>query len=292
MDEEIQEKYRKAGRIAGEARDKAAAVAEAGVELETIAETAETHIRDEGAAPAFPTNTSINKEAAHYTPKKGDDRVLSEGDVLKIDVGAQIDGYIGDTAITVDLGGHDDLTDAVDDALADALEQAAPGVRFGAIGASIQEAIEAYGLQPVRNLGGHGLDQYTQHSGERIPNIATEKQASLEPGNAYAIEPFASQGRGAVVDGAPGNIYKYEGGRVRDRSARQLIGTIKEQYKTLPFTSRWFDLSGRQRLGFKKLEKADVLHHYEILKDPDGLVSQKEHTILVHEDEIEVTTKV
>ena len=292
MDDAIKEKYREAGRIAGEARDKAAAMAESGVRLEEIAETAEQHIRDEGASPAFPTNTSVNKEAAHYTPETDDDRTLEEGDVLKIDVGAQIDGYIGDTAITVDLGSHDALMQAVDDALADALETAAPGVRFGAIGAAIQEAIDAQGLQPVRNLGGHGLDQYTQHSGERIPNIATDKDASLEPGNAYAIEPFASAGRGTVVDGAPGNIYKYEGGTVRDRSARQVIGTIKEQYKTLPFTSRWLDMSGRQRLAFKKLAQADVLHHYEILKDPDGLVSQKEHTILVHEDEIEVTTRV
>lgn len=292
MNDEIKEKYREAGRIAGEARDKAANVAEEGARLEKIAETAEQHIKDEGAQPAFPTNTSVNNEAAHYTPETGDETVLEDGDVLKIDVGAQIDGYIGDTAITVDLGQHTDLTDAVDDALADALAKATPGVRFGAIGAAIQDAIDAHDLQPVRNLGGHGLDQYTQHSGERIPNIATDNDASLEPGNAYAIEPFASAGRGTVVDGAPGNIYKYEGGRVRDRSARQLIGTIKDNYKTLPFTSRWFDMSGRERLAFKKLAQAEVLHHYKILKDPDGLISQKEHTILVHEDEIEVTTQV
>ncbi|MDY6771152.1 MAG: type II methionyl aminopeptidase [Candidatus Nanohaloarchaea archaeon] len=293
MDEDIKEKYIEAGRITKQAREKAREMAEQGVKLEAIAEEAEQQIREEGANPAFPVNLSLNEEAAHYTPEKDDDRELSEGDVLKIDIGAQVDGYIGDTAVTVDLGANDELVDASAAALDAALETAEPGVEAGEIGRVIQETIEDRGFKPIRNLGGHGLEQYTQHSGDRIPNVATGSSLQLEPGNAYAIEPFATDGDGKVRDGAPGNIYKYEGGNIRDRTARKVLNQVKNEYRTLPFTSRWFDVSpARLKIAIRNLVQQNVFKEYDVLRErDDALVSQKEHTILVLEDEVVVTTR-
>ncbi|MFB6077011.1 MAG: M24 family metallopeptidase, partial [Candidatus Nanohaloarchaea archaeon] len=110
MDEETYEAYREAGRIAKEARDLAADIAEPGVELLHIAERTEEFIREQGAQPAFPVNLSIDADAAHYTPSRDDDAVVPDDTVLNIDVGAHVDGYIGDTAVTVDpAGAHTDL---------------------------------------------------------------------------------------------------------------------------------------------------------------------------------------
>ncbi len=292
MNDEVRKKYIEAGRIARKAREKAKAMCEPGAGLEEIAEAAEGVIFDEGARPAFPINLSINEEAAHYTPSKDDDGRLAVGDVVKIDVGAHIDGYIGDTAVTVDLGNNDELLEASSAALDAALDLAEAGRNAGEIGRAIQKAIESRGFKPVRNLGGHGLEQYTQHSGERVPNIETSTSTTLEPGNAYAIEPFATDGSGKVFDGKRGNIYKYEGGNVRDRTARKILKQVKKNYKTLPFTSRWLDVSpARLKLAMRSLTDSGVVHSYDVLRENDGcLVSQHEHTILVFEDEVIVTT--
>jgi methionyl aminopeptidase len=293
VDEEVREKYIEAGRITKKARETARELAEPGTELEEIARRAEQVIYDEGAKPAFPINLSLNEEAAHYTPSKEDDRVLSEGDVLKIDVGAHIDGYIGDTAVTVDLGEHDALVDAAARAVDAALEEVQAGTNLGRIGQAIQEAIEQDGFKPIRNLSGHSLERYTQHAGTSIPNIHINTQEELETGKAYAIEPFATTGEGKVTEGGPGNIYKYEGGNTRNKYGRKVLSQVKKEYKTLPFTSRWFDMSSaRLKLAFRNLVQSEVLHEYDVLKETGGgLVSQKEHTVLVLEGETIVTTR-
>ncbi|MDY6788875.1 MAG: type II methionyl aminopeptidase [Candidatus Nanohaloarchaea archaeon] len=293
MDEEVKENYIEAGKIAKDARDAAEEMSEPGVKLADIAEETEKIITERGAKPAFPVNLSLNAEAAHYTPAKDTERELSEGDLLKIDVGAHVDGYIADTAVTVDLGNHGKLTKAVSSALKEAIDIAEAGENLGDIGETIQNEIESFGLKPVRNLGGHGLDQYVQHSGDRIPNIETSTSSVLEAGNAYAIEPFATDGAGKVVEGGEGHIYKYEGGNTRNRTARKVLKEIKRKYKTLPFASRWFDLSpGRLKLAFRNLTRSGVVHGYDILREEDrGMVSQKEHTILVLEDQVIVTTR-
>lgn len=102
-DEEI-EKYREAGRIVSQALEHAREMIEPGKKLITIAEEVENLIEEEGARPAFPCNISINEKAAHYTPPMEDDTEVQAGDMVKVDVGAHVDGYIGDSAITVKAG--------------------------------------------------------------------------------------------------------------------------------------------------------------------------------------------
>jgi methionyl aminopeptidase len=295
MDDDVKQKYIEAGRIAKEARELGRDMLEPRTKFVAITNAVEAFIRDEGAHPAFPVNISVDAVAAHYTPSIDDDATLDGSEVVNIDVGVHVDGYIGDTAVTVDLSGdHGDLVDASADAVANALDIVEPGLNVGEIGAVIQETIEdEYGFKPIRNLSGHGVDQYVQHAGNTIPNIATDTGTTLERGEAVAIEPFATTGAGAVTDGKPGNIYRLENDRVRGRMERKVLGQITNQFRSLPFAARWIDSIPKPRVQttVSKLVRKGNLHAYDVLKEEDdGRVSQKEHTVLVLDDPI-VTTR-
>lgn len=294
MDEETEKKYVEAGRIAREAREIAVEKAEPGATLLEIAEAAEQYIRSEGAKPAFPVNLSIDDHAAHFTPPMDGGTVLEEDDLLNIDVGAHMDGFIGDTAVTVDPSGENtELVAASKEALEAAIDVVEPGAKLADIGAAIQEAIEARGFNPVRNLSGHGLGEYEQHTGKTIPNIETGSEEELERGEAIAIEPFATDGAGKVKNGRPGHIFRLDGGNTRGRTERKLLGEVKDRFRTLPFTSRWIDSIPQARVAttVQNLVRAGNLHAYEILvEEAGGLVSQKEHTVIVDDDPV-VTTR-
>ncbi|MEM4084696.1 MAG: M24 family metallopeptidase, partial [Thermoplasmata archaeon] len=98
------EKYLKAGEIAADAIEFGKSLISDGVPLEEVAEEIESHIIKNGAKLAFPVNLSINDEAAHYTPSRNDKRKFMKNDIVKLDLGTHIDGYIADTAITIEVG--------------------------------------------------------------------------------------------------------------------------------------------------------------------------------------------
>ncbi len=293
MDKRTAEKYREAGRIAKKALEKASSMIEEGVKLEKVADKTETIIKDEGAQPAFPVNLSLNDEAAHYTPERGDKKVFSKNDLVKVDVGAHVDGYIGDTATTVDLGKNSKLVEAAEMAVENCLEAAKPGVFLGKLGEIAENTIRKKRFKTVQNLGGHSLGKYEQHAGTRIPCIKTDTKEELEVGRAYAIECFATNGSGKVIEGKSGNIYKYHGGNVRDRTSRKILKVVKDNYRTLPFTTRWLRIpKPRMRLAMSQMVQKGVIKDYGILKEKDGgQVTQHEHTLIVTEDGIEITTK-
>lgn len=295
MDEETRQNYVNAGEVIQDARQKAREVAEPGASLEDIADEIESLIQSRGLEPAFPVNLSLNDEAAHYSPPPGGDRVLEEDDVLKIDIGAHSNGYIADTALTVNPSGeHDKIIDAVESVLEEALDFLEPGVSIGEFGSFVERQVpEEYNV--VRNLTGHYLGRFNQHAGVSIPNIDNASSHVIEKGDAVAIEPFITTGAGKMKEGSKGNIYKLESDRnVRGRHERKLLGEIKS-FQGLPFSPRWFNsFSGRQRMALKKLVDSGAVHSYPILKDLDGgIVAQAEHTVLVGVDKGEnlVTTR-
>ncbi len=293
MEEKVREKYLEAGKIAKKAKKKAVSMVKPGNNFEKVAEAAEKVIRDEGAETAFPVNISINEQAAHYTPEKQDKKTFSKGDLVKIDVGAQIDGYIGDTAETVDLGNHEKLVKAAVEAVESNLEIASDGTELGNLGEKAENAIKERGFKPVKNLGGHSLEQYNLHAGTMLPCIKTTSANNLEKGKAYAVECFATNGEGKVLEGGAGNIYKYEGGSTRDRTARKIIKLVKSKYRGLPFTTRWINQSkARTKLAMGQMVRKGVMKEYGVLKEQSGgQVSQHEHTIIVTEEGAEITTK-
>ncbi|WP_331233774.1 type II methionyl aminopeptidase [Natronorarus salvus] len=291
LDGEQYEKHREAGEILAQVREETADRVEVGESHLGVAEYAEDRIRELGGKPAFPVNISVDEEAAHATPGPDDESTFGE-EMINLDIGVHIDGWLADTAITVDLSGNDDLVTASEEALSAAIDRVEAGADTGEIGAAIEETITGYGYNPVVNLSGHGLGHWEQHTTPSIPNRAVTQGVSIEVGQVIAIEPFATDGSGKVGEGTDEEIYSLEReGSVRNRQARAVLSQITEEFRTLPFATRWLD-EPRAEMALRRLKSQGLVHGYPVLKEEEGrLVSQKEHTVIVTEDGCEVTTR-
>ncbi|MEM3402496.1 MAG: type II methionyl aminopeptidase, partial [Candidatus Hadarchaeales archaeon] len=171
LTEEELQNYRRAGKILAEIREEVRKVVKPGVKLLEIAELAENLIVEKGAKPAFPCNVSVNEIAAHYSPPADDARVIEENDMVKVDLGAHVDGYIADTAFTVAFGEKQEMVQAVEKALEAAISVVKPGVDVGEIGKAVEEVAAASGFKPIKNLTGHSLARWDLHAGITIPNV-------------------------------------------------------------------------------------------------------------------------
>ncbi len=303
IDEEVLRKYLEAGRIASRVLEEGLRLIKPGVKVLEVCERVEGRIRELGGEPAFPCNLSINEEAAHYSPLIGDEKTIPEDAVVKLDIGVHVDGYIADTAATVDLSGrYEALLEAVREALEEALKRVAPGAPFREIGATVQRVISGHGYKPVRNLTGHSLGRFLVHAGDTIPNVDEPIPGSFEAGRAYAIEPFGSTGAGYVVEREPVTIYSLNPERPSMRAMRlrpeerRLLAEIASRFKTLPFTERWLDPSryggvDKLRIRLRRLWRSRALIGYPVLVDAaGGVVAQFEHTVVVLKDRVIVTT--
>ena len=291
LEAEQYEKHREAGEILATVRTEAVERVEVGASHLEVAEHVEDRIRELGGQPAFPVNVSIDEEAAHATPTADDGATFGE-EMINLDIGVAVDGWLADSAITVDLSGNGDLVEASAEALEAAIDLVEPGVQTGDLGAAIEETIDGYGYNPVVNLTGHGLGHWEQHTEPNIPNRAVSQGVELSVGDVVAVEPFATDGAGKVSEGNEEEIFALEQERsVRNRQARQVLEQVTEQFRTLPFATRWLD-SSRAEMALRRLKRQDVVHGYPVLKEEDGrLVSQKEHTVIVTQDGCEVTTR-
>ncbi len=287
---EAHEKYREAGEILTTVREEAAERVEVGATQLEVAEFAEERVRELGGGLAFPVNISVDEEASHATPARDDDTEFGE-EMVCLDIGVHVDGYIADAAVTVDLTDTPELVEASEEALEAAIDAVEPGAHTGEIGQEIGEVVDAYGYNPIVNLTGHGLERYDAHTAPNVPNRPVETGVELEPGDVIAIEPFATDGRGKVGEGSKTEIYEVVGdANVRDRTARSVLEEA-EAFDGLPFAERWLDTK-RAAMGLRRLEMANVVRSYPVLKEEDGtLVSQAEHTLIVTDDGCEVTTR-
>lgn len=174
-------------------------------ELDALA--AET-IRDGGAKPAFlgyhgfPATVcaSINDEVVHGIPNKG--RILREGDIVSIDVGAIVDGYYGDSAMTFPVGSVSlearRLLDVTADALNAGIAQCVEGMRLFDISNAVQTIAEAAGFGVVREYVGHGIGQH-MHEEPNVPNFGPAGTGpTLKQGMVFAIEPMVNAGGASV----------------------------------------------------------------------------------------------
>lgn len=286
---EEKEKILQAGRIGKLALEFGKTLVSPGAKLLDIAESIEKFIRDSGAKPSFPVNISLNNEAAHYTPVTGDTKKLSTGDIVKLDVGAQIDGYLSDNAATIEVGEsgqHSDLIDSTREALERAIRTVRPFISVRDIGRVIESTISAHGFKPVKNLGGHGIGRYDLHSSLFIPNYDDGNSLKIRPGSLIAIEPFASTGIGLIHNGQGGNIYILSGTKVR------LGEMVYREFNTVPFAQRWLcKLVPDCDQYLKQLMRVKEVSQFPVLREHKGvLISQAEHTLLVTNDDVIVTT--
>jgi methionyl aminopeptidase len=291
MKDDIFEKYTEAGVLAAKIlRHGEQRIGIGGSYLDLV-ESIEAEVQAEGAALAFPLNLSLNEDAAHDTASPGDERIFVKGDVAKLDLGVQIEGYIADTATTIDLGNNSLLLDASEHALRSAIKAVRPGVTAGDLGAVIQKEIESRGYRPISNLTGHGLDQYILHRPPTIPNVGINGGVVLEEDMVFAIEPFATTGSGHVGEKTRKEIYSQISQKpVRTPVARSILNAIKDCHG-LPFARRWLS-EKKLDIALSGLVRSQILHVYPVLSDiPGSLVSQHEHTVIVTADGCVVTTR-
>ncbi len=289
------EKILEAGKIASQVKEYTRTFIKKDMPLLEIAEKIEDKIKKLGGEFAFPTNLSINDIAAHYTPSY-DDKTLAHG-LLKVDLGVHVNGWIADTAFSLDLENDEEnkkLIEASEKALENAIKISKQGITLNKIGKTIQETIESYGASPIVNLSGHEMKKYELHAGVTVPNFNNKKEIILEKG-LYAIEPFATFGNGKVHDGKPSGIYMLiDEKNVRSPIAREILNYIIEKYKTLPFCSRWIvkKFGTKALFGLNQLEENQNLHHFpQLVETSHSKVSQAENTILIKDNEVVVTTE-
>lgn len=292
------ENFIEAGKIAGRIRKDSKSLIIVDEPLLEIAETIEQMILDEGVKPAFPVNISINDIAAHYTPEFQDTRALKEDDVVKIDMGAAIEGAISDTAYTVDLSEkNENLVKAANEALEAAIAMIKPGVKNGDVGAVIEEKIRSYGYKPISNLTGHMIKSNDLHAGVSVPNVKTKDNYEFQVGDVFAVEPFATNGRGYVEDSDQVEIFSVVSAQpIRMRQSRQILQHVVEKYQALPFAERWVRKEFKSKMlvsaSLREMLSAQVIRGYPVLKEADNsIVAQAEHTILIEENGVRVLTK-
>ncbi|MFK5956169.1 MAG: type II methionyl aminopeptidase [Planctomycetota bacterium] len=292
------EKFRRAGVIAGNARKLAASLVKPGASLADVMNEVEDYIRSEGAGMAFPAQTSRNQVAAHYCPRPGDTMVYAAEDVVKVDIGVEVDGFVADNAQTVYLGEkehYQNMIQASADGLAAAIAVAGPGVEVRTISTAILKAIEARGFRPVYNLTGHGVARWTVHCAPQIP-AAPDKwsRGVLEEGMVIAIEPFATDGSGTVHESGRAEIFMMQKKPRKMKGIDEHVWKVIEGMNGLPFARRTFvGIPADVIEGtLSRLQRTGCLMDFPPLVDPDpaARIAQTEHTMIVTANGVEVTT--
>jgi methionyl aminopeptidase len=289
--------FEKSGKILSRVRDYVKTLPVRGMGVMQVCEDVENKIRELGGELAFPCNVGINEVAAHYTSPWGDETMIPDSSVVKIDFGVHISGCITDTSVTLSLNpAYDSLVVAAETALQEAISAVAPGRRLSEVGGIIERAIGRYGFRPIRNLTGHKIDRYLLHAGKSVPNVSGMETGRFEEGEIYAIEPFATykNAEGAVKERLPAYIFRFVRMKgARTKHARELAQYIQAEYKSLPFASRWILSDGIKatREALLELMENRSIAGYPVLVEASGnIVAQAEHTVLVTSDGCKILT--
>jgi methionyl aminopeptidase len=160
------------------------------------------------------------------------------------------------------------------------------------IGNIVEKKVTSKGFNSVRTLSGHSLSQYNLHSGVSIPNYGNAKmREKLLPGKAYAIEPFVTKGSGVIFNDQKSTIFKFTDRKKKVKGYDQLIEKLKK-FNGLPFTPRWLNehYEKFQEGIFILVEKGLIDAYPVLIEETRSRVAQAEHTILVEEEEIIITT--
>ncbi|KAJ6256189.1 hypothetical protein Dda_9024 [Drechslerella dactyloides] len=321
-DDAFLQNYRKAAEVHRQARQWVRDTVKPGQTLLSVAEGIEDSVRallgHAGLEPGdslkggmgFPTGLCLNHQVAHYTPNPGQkDVVLQYEDVMKVDFGVHINGWIVDSAFTMAFDPmYDPLLAAVKESTNAGIKAAGIDVRICDVSAAIQEVMESHEVEingkthtvkPVRNLNAHDIKHYHIHGGKSIPFVKNADTTKMEEGEIFAIETFGTTGRGYTRDDV--GVYGY--GLQHDAplttslplaSARRLHKTIRENFGTLVFCRRYLERLNVDRYlaGMNCLVSNGIVEAYQPLMDIEGSYSaQFEHTLLLRETHKEVFSR-
>jgi methionyl aminopeptidase len=298
FDEEEIEKFKSAGKILRETKAEMKHFVREGMPIIEVCEKAESLIREKGGKPAFPCNVSINEIAAHYTSPPNDEKIIPERAIVKVDVGAHVDGYVADSEITICFNPeYVSMVETAEQALRTAVNFIHPKMYTSKLGSVIEKTINSRGFKPVSNLTGHQVGRYLVHAGTSLPNVSHISLSKIQLGRVYAIEPFVTlpNAAGRVEDGEETTIFRFlKPRRLKNSYAKQLLKYIMASFRTLPFAERWLQgvvPEDHHREAFRELLSSKCLMGYPIFVEASGKpVAQAEHTILVVEDGCVVLT--
>jgi methionyl aminopeptidase len=202
------EKMRRSGQIVREVLEHVRSFVKPGATTLDLENAAVAKMEELGAKPAFKGYhgfpcvlcTSVNEQVVHGIPSA--DRVLRDGDIVSVDCGVVIDGFYGDSAITIPVGKiaskAQRLLEVTQASLARAIETVKPGATLGDVGAAVQEVVEGEGFSVVREFVGHGIGTH-MHEDPQVPNFGERgKGVKLRPGMVLAIEPMVNAGKEGV----------------------------------------------------------------------------------------------
>ncbi len=294
----IPPEYVKAGRITREVREWVGGRVVPGSGYLDICEKVEREIVQRGGGVAFPTGVGVNSVTAHYAPQAGESAKVGEKDVVKVDFGVHVDGYIADTSITTTFNPeYQPMLEATERALRAATDVLRRDRRIGEVSKAIYSAASRYGFKTISNLSGHTLDRYVVHAGKSIPNVYMPSLPTLKKDEVFAVEPFLTtrEADGYVVDSEVETIFALVGRRrLGNEELDGLVEMIWEERKTLPFTPRWF-LEGYREARLlsllKELARRKVLRSYATLVEASGRpVAQFEHTMVFGDEGLVILT--
>jgi len=288
---------RRAGRIAARARRLGASQIRAAARVRDVCEDVDREIERLGGQLAFPTQSSRNEIAAHYCPAPDDETTYQDGDLAKLDIGVHVDGWVVDTATTVNVGDRPQnrpFVAAAEAALEAAIAAAAPGAPIRALSEAIEAALRAHGLRPMRNLCGHGVGRFTVHCPPPIPNTVTAGDGALVPGSVVAIEPFATDGLGLVAEAGPAEVFRLLPGRDDPAGLDSEVFAAIRGLQGLPFARRQLArfAPARVEATLAALRARGWLAAYPPLREAAGRpVAQAEHSLWIGAETTEVLTR-
>jgi methionyl aminopeptidase len=293
------EKLRRSGFISATAREHGKKLIKPGARIEAIAREVEQVIFDMGGKPAFPAQLSRNHIAAHYCSPPDDPTTLGPDDIVKLDLGTQVDGYVTDNAVTVDLreGEGSLIVAASRMALDNAISVMGPGASITEIGRQIESTVKALGFNPIYNLTGHGVARYIIHCAPSIPNYPDMKAGRLRANMTIACEPFVCDGKGYIdCDGESEVFMLRREIKPKDSVPQDVINAVGVT-EGLPFARRQLlpTLGSQKRVeeALKLLKKKALIDEYPPLCEKKGVrVAQTEHTIFISETGAEVLTRL
>lgn len=296
MNEKYKQDFFQAGKFAKEVRAYGLSLIKKGASYNDVITKIRAKIHSLGAEPAFPPQIALNDTAAHFLPEPGKDIIFQE-DVVKLDIGICYQGAIGDCAATVDLSGkHQKLILAVEEALSAAENSLHVGQPVREIGRTIEEKITSYGCTPIHTLSGHGLGFYQIHTSPHIPNYHDRSTAILKPGMTFAIEPFATNGKGLIFETENPAIFVLTAPAASYAKNTTPIVKRMLSFRGLPFALH--DLvDGTSLTQAKKeialLKKQGLIAEYNpLIEEEGGMVAQAENSVLIDEKgKVFITTR-
>ncbi len=286
MKESYKQNFIRAGAIAKEVRAFGKTLIQKGASYNGVIEQIQQKIVDLGAIAAFPPQIAFNEVAAHFLPQPEEDLLFSD-QLVKLDVGVCFNGAIGDCAVSIDLSGrHQHIIDAAEAALLNAEKIIKVGLPLREIGKVVETTILSFGLQPIRNLCGHGLGFYRVHTPPLIPNYEDRSKGVVQPGMTFAIEPFATSGKGLIHEGGTATIFSFVKEKPLTSSLERSLVDKIQTFKGLPFSIhdllKVSENPAQTKEAIQALRDAGVITGYPpLIEETKGWVAQAENSILV-----------